>query len=190
MSETLHFYSAIVLLKQTPSSALISDLQHRIAKRYNGKSTISLPTHITLIRWKSTSSIFGRLKPKIHLRTVDLELNVKSIEISPDHRSIWYKVQHSKSLLQLRDSIYATLLESNTPEGDITLDDQFHITLAYKDYSENTIDKIYGFLNHISAPVFFTLHTKIVVACQRDQDTVWFIVDPLPSSQEIERSVP
>ena len=168
-------YSAIILFNETEDVRRLAELQHMIAKKFAGKSAIHLPTHMTLMKWESPQPISDRLRSLIHCNPKMCDVHLETIEKSPNNKSIWYKVLDTNELVSISEQIYQALLTEGISEKNVIHYNKLHVTLAYKDYSTEEIEKIFQFLKKMRLSSFRFLADKIAI-CTIGKDGRWTII--------------
>lgn len=169
-------YSAIILFSNSDEARKLAELQKILADKYLGKSAIHLPPHITLIRWKSKEPISNRLRSEILNKDVVYSVILNSKVVSKDLKSIWYKVAKSKEISHLHDQVRQILLDEGISQRNIIPNPKFHVTLAYKDYTENEILIISKYIDGLCLKGFSVIADKIAI-CLFSKDRGWLIMD-------------
>lgn len=169
-------YSVIILFKQTEEEIRLSNLKYQLFNRFHGASAIELPPHITLMKWESKELIPITLAQLIHFKDITCDVLIETIELPLNVKAIWYKVAISEELLDISNSIYALLLNIGVPKNNITLTTSFHLTLAYKDYSEKEIVEINSYLKQLEPHSYFKLSADKTAICKIGEDDQWSIM--------------
>ena len=172
----MFIYSAIVLFDTSDDEAELKNLQSELAEKFAGKSVLNLPPHITLMKWKSQEPILDSLYSTFAGKNLSCEILLDSIKISNDKKSIWYEVVKHPKLINLYDYLYKSLIINGISQGDIISYPNFHVTIAYKDYSEYQIAVIFRFIMGKNL-AYLRVSTDRVVCCTYSQDNGWSIME-------------
>ncbi len=172
----MHEYSIIILLKRSEEEIVVNNLQLLLSKKYHGQSALNLPPHITLIRWKTLDLVPTSFKLFIHQKEINFDIFIENVEMSANKKSVWYKVAFSKDLCNTLKFVYSCLLNSGISKKDIFLSSYFHLTLAYKDYSEKEINEIFEHLKQIKIDSYFKLSADKIAICNFNDEGIWQLV--------------
>jgi hypothetical protein len=172
-------YSVIILLdRATEEGRRLLNLQYLLSKRFHGMSAVQLPPHLTVIKWKYMDLIPDTFVSLIHLRDITCDVLLETIELLPKRKAIFYKVVRSKELFDISNRIYTLLIDAGISKDDITPITKFHLTLAYKDYTEKEIVEIFTYLKQSKLPSYFRLSAYKMAICYINKGGKWSIMQP------------
>lgn len=171
--------SIILLFRDDLNHRKIIQLRATLARNFLGRSALALPVHITLLKWKDKNNSLNAIKRKWHYKEFNESIFVENIEASNDQSSVWYPIRHSVVINSEIHSLKSKLFDIGLLEEDILVPNPFHITLAYKDFSIDTIHKIRRYIERLNSPNHFYLYLKYTVLSICSADGIWSIVNPL-----------
>jgi len=176
MKNKKELFSLIFLFTNNDDLTKLSNLLIAISNKFKGNSALVLPPHITLIKWYSSEFEAETIFKKFELYKSNIDIRLEKLEISKDKKSLWYKVDDNKRLVEANKIISNMIKNSEFKIHDIMYYNIFHQTIAYKDYSINEILEIKQFVE--KHELSFDLFINRVVLC-KNENNFWKILDEI-----------
>jgi hypothetical protein len=163
--------SLLMLFDSDPVAEKLDLVRHRVKEEFGGGSALSLPIHLTLLKWRSS-----RLPPQLAgLLLHDfprITVSLGNLVFSAEHRAIWFDAESEQLPALLQQSNLAldacsvtTLREPQHP----------HITIAYRDYSVAKLSRIRKSLDGIEISPADILRCSRLVLGAADMHGVWHL---------------
>jgi 2'-5' RNA ligase len=172
----MNAHSVILLFQDNNGKKRIEQFQLLIAEKFGGRSTLQLPPHITLIKWQSLAPLSENHKSSLVVRNMLHDVTLEPPEISPNGNSIWHRVKNPDKLKSLSAELINTLLRSGIGNDNILQTTDYHLTLAYKDYSEKKVEAIFAFLKQSYPTSPTSLIATETAICGIDDRGTWSLI--------------
>ena len=169
--------SVIILFQDTDSVSSLREMQLRVAKKYGGSSALQLPLHMTLVRWRDNSDTITEMLGRFHRRPVAARVTLGKIRLVQRAHSVWYSVFPSRAIRNLRSEIRTQLERMSIPSESVIAHQAYHITIAYKDFSENVLAEIAELVTREQKSTGRELLSTHAVICEQDANGKWGIAD-------------
>lgn len=168
-------YSLVVLFEESESKERVVALQKYLSEAFGGESALQLPLHITLLKWRADRKPGTKIVETFHDRPCRFLVDLESIEISKNKRSLWYKIRSSNVLSEKADIARAFLIEDGIDENSMRKYDRLHVTLAYKDYGREEIIQIRNRLKDLRIEGQLAMFTDRTMLCTTSVEGEWIL---------------
>ena len=171
--------AAFSILLDPPLYNYVRNLQTKIYELFSAKDTLKLEPHFTLKYKFETNGLKGveDYFDELLERTESFEVHLNGINTFEDgDKVIFLNVEKSETLTNLHLKVLGDLSQKfQVMPGEFEGKDlHFHITLAYKDISDETFQQILEYLKD-EKPTFRFMAKRLALYLLPDSNINWFI---------------
>lgn len=170
-------YSLIINFFHDKTIQLIENFKKEIISIHGGDTILDLPVHITLIKFSSNNKLSLKLLIDSNIDSPEF-ITLSAAILDSEKPWIYFKPD---SELWLK-SLQKRLSDFMEDFDEVDLINNLHVTLAYRDYTQNTIKLIYeNWMNSLKNDELI-LKPYSIALCNRPLLGDWAITEEIPFS--------
>jgi hypothetical protein len=166
-------YSSVILFESSDTLTQINTLRRCVANKFGGVSVLDLPVHVTVLKWETKSRINHLVATGINSHSLQMDLAIGELTLSEKHLAIWYPILNPTEVISLADILRTQLTTYGIPHGDILTIALPHLTLGYRDYSIDTLVKVFHYAASRGNFSGTYLKASRLAVCEQDSNDTW-----------------